>query len=191
VSYTRRSWIGRLLGALPLSLIAPRPSAAQSKLPCEGHVRGPGNAPHVGWSVQLFDSAGVRTQQTDLQGHYEFLKPAAGPSYKLIFRDGNNQERHEVRLLTASANQTVSVTIDPSARTFTTEYSRVQALESVAVTFAYGTPQVQEATRGQVQRIPAALSTVRDNITGLPTEQVRFLSAKVANVEQLLQGRVG
>ena len=184
MSYTRRTLVGILAGTVTSEVLQqPRASAM-----CSGNVRDLSGQGLQNWKVEMIEEDGTRQTETTqgVDGTYTFKRaPKAGP-YMLVFKNTNAIAFHEVKRLTVRDAQTVSVTIDPNAKTFQSVYGELQALESLAA-FATAFPAARAALTPDLKSIAAALQPLQRQIfdLNLPTGQMNFLKTKADNITVL------
>jgi hypothetical protein len=191
MTYTRRRWFTSVLGAVSMDVV-PQRSATPSKQTCSGTVRRPDTNPVVGAIVQLIQPDGqVMESRTNSMGEYAFTKAATAGPYLLVFRESQGHTKlHEVRQLTAGTEQTVSVTVDPDAKTFHANYDALQSLEALCTFALANANKLPTQLQNEVRQIPAAVAVIRGRLLGTAA-QLNYLKAKADSVEQLSRMSLG
>jgi hypothetical protein len=134
VTYTRRGWIGGLIGGISLLFCWRRPARGQAhrEPSCAGKVSDPKGKGIPDLLVQIVEASGrVTSGKTDGKGEYSLSAPKSSP-YLIVFREPQMKTRLlGIAQLTPDTNQVLSMTIDPSMNNFQSEYGTLQAVETL------------------------------------------------------------
>ena len=191
---TRRKWISGLLGAVSLLVCWRRPARGQQapRGPlCAGAVSDPQGNGIPKLVVQIVEPSGqVTSGDTGAKGDYTLSAPNSGP-YLVLFREPQTKTRLlVVGQLTPGTTLALSVTIDPSRKSFLSVYGALQAVEILAA-WAATDPKVA-TTLFQTIGKPELSAFVEKDVERLnqlefSPRQLEFLSTKASVVRRLLE----
>lgn len=187
--HTRRRWIHGLL-AVATYIFWRREAYAQGDETayCSGVISDPHQRGIADLIVQLVEPTGrVHSDKTKGKGEFRLPAPIKG-TYILVFRESQGKTQlHDVRQLTAGANQQLCVTIDPSRSSFQGAYAALQGVETLAAwLFESDIDRKLLAKDIQFRDVLATLEAVDPKKVDVPPHQREFLDAKRDCVRRLV-----